>query len=128
MRLLLDTHAYLWFVGGNSALPSRTVKIIADLENERFVSFASLWEISIKAGLGKLTLPFGLDELCEDQLTINGFLPLPIGLDHIRGVNRLPHHHGDPFDRLLIAQCEAERLTIVSRDPAFDAYGIKRRW
>lgn len=128
MRLLLDTHAFLWFVSGNSALPGRTVKIVGDAKHTTFVSFASLWEISIKAGLGKLTLPFGLDELCADQLALNGFLPLAIGLDHIQAVSRLPHHHGDPFDRLLVAQCEIERLSLVSRDPAFDAYGIKRVW
>ncbi len=128
MRLLLDTHAYLWFVGGNSTLPSRTAKILAEAEHTRFVSFASLWEISIKAGLGKLELPFGLDELCDDQLAINGFSTLAIGLEHIKRVVSLPHHHGDPFDRLLVAQCQTENLALVSRDPMFDRYGIKRVW
>ena len=128
MRLLLDTHAYLWFVGGNSTLPVRTATLIADAEHTRLVSLASLWEISIKAGLGKLKLPFGLDELCDDQIVINGFSPLAIGLEHIKRVVSLPRHHGDPFDRLLVAQCEAENLALVSRNPVFDAYGIKRVW
>ena len=128
MRLLLDTHAYLWFVSGNSVLPARIAKLITEPEHTRLVSLASLWEISIKAGLGKLKLPFGLDELCDGQITKNGFAPLAIGIEHIKRVVSLPHHHGDPFDRLLVAQCAAENLALVSRDPVFDAYGIKRVW
>ncbi len=80
MRLLLDPHTYLWFVGRNcAALPGRTVKIIGDAAHTKFVSFASRWEISVTAGLGKLTLPFGLDELCDDQLSIMAFYLSPSG-------------------------------------------------
>lgn len=128
MRLLLDTHAVLWFATGNSALSATVRTRASDPANDVFVSYASLWELAIKTSLGKLKLDRELPRWLERYVTGNGFSRLAIELNHITGVAHLPHHHGDPFDRLLAVQCEAERLTLVSRDPVFDAYGIKRVW
>lgn len=128
MNLLLDTHAYLWFVGGRSSLSRAARALIEDTSHQQFVSIASLWEIAIKTSLGKLELPCGLDELFDDQLTRNGFTRLAIEPWHLKQVAILAPHHGDPFDRLLVAQCQTEDYVLISRDSGFDAYGITRRW
>ena len=119
MRLLLDTHALLWWLADES-LPARTREAIADPVNLVAVSAASAWEISIKKALGKLAAP---DDLA-DQLEAGGFEPLPISVAHAIAAGHLPRHHEDPFDRMLIAQALAEGLTIVTRDKRFDDYGV----
>lgn len=128
MKLLLDTHALLWFATGNSALSVTARARASDSTNEVLVSHATVWELAIKTALGKLELDRALPRWIEHYVTGNGFAYLPISLSHTLGVATLPQHHGDPFDRLLVAQCEIERLALVSRDPAFDAYGITRVW
>lgn len=128
MKLLLDTHAVLWFAAGNAALSVAARTHATDPQNEICVSHATVWELAIKTSLGKLKLDRELPRWLERYVVNNGFTYLPISLVHTLGVGLLPHHHGDPFDRLLVAQCEIERLAIVSRDPAFDAYGIRRVW
>ncbi len=119
MRLLLDTHALLWWLA-DEGLSSRTRDAIADPANLVAVSAASAWEIAIKKALGKLTAP---DDL-EQQVHAGGFVPLPINIAHGIAAGQLPRHHDDPFDRMLIAQALAEGLTIVTRDKRFEDYGV----
>lgn len=119
MRLLLDTHALLWWLA-DEGLAAQAREAIADPANLVVVSAASAWEISIKKALGKLNAP---DDL-EVQLEANRFDPLPIGMGHAIAAGQLPRHHEDPFDRMLIAQAFAEGLTIVTRDKRFEDYGV----
>ncbi len=119
MRLLLDTHTLLWWLA-DEGLTTQAQEAIADPANLVAVSAASAWEISIKKALGKLTAP---DDLAE-QVRAGGFTPLPISIAHGLAAGRLPHHHEDPFDRMLIAQAFAEGLTIVTRDKRFADYGV----
>jgi PIN domain nuclease of toxin-antitoxin system len=119
VRLLLDTHALLWWLA-DEGLNDRAREAIADPANLVAVSAASAWEISIKKALGKLAVP---DDL-EQQVQAGGLVPLPIGIAHGIAAGRLPRHHDDPFDRMLIAQALAEGLTIVTRDKRFDNYGV----
>ena len=119
MRLLVDTHALLCWLADEGLHPSAQ-DVIADPANLVVVSAASAWEISIKKALGKLAAP---DDL-EQQVQTGGFVPLPIGIAHGIAAGQLPHHHEDPFDRMLIAQALAEGLTIVTRDKRFDDYGV----
>ena len=128
MRLLLDTHAFLWWVAGSSELSRRARSAIADGKNECLVSLASAWEIAIKVSLGKLRIEAQLDRFLPEQLASNGFQPLAIDLRHVSRVARLPFHHRDPFDRLLAAQALEERVALVSGDPVFSRYSVKRVW
>lgn len=121
-RLLLDTHVWLWWFTGDSRLSGSARDLIAGAPEVRF-SAASAWEIAIKASLGKLTLArtFRLGA----ELQRDGFEALPIELAHAEAVRALPMHHRDPFDRLLIAQAQAESLTIVTADPQFERYDVE---
>ena len=126
MKLLLDTHIFLWFIMGSSTLSTHARDLIEDGANEKFLSVVSLWEIAIKYSLGKLSLSAPFDELIPQQLSLNGFELLNIKIDHATMVATLPFHHRDPFDRLLIAQAAVEKMPIVSVDAVFDAYPITR--
>jgi PIN domain nuclease of toxin-antitoxin system len=117
--MLLDTHALLWWLA-DEKLTSSTRELIVDPANFVAVSAVSAWEISIKRALGKLTAPGDL----ERQVLASGFMPLPISIAHGLAAGELPRHHDDPFDRMLIAQAMTDRLTIVTRDDRFGAYGI----
>ena len=128
MRILLDTHTFLWWVWDAPELPAKARKYIANPDNECLLSLASVWEIAIKSSLGKLKIDRPLDQFIPEQLSANGFKPLEIGFRHIVQVNTMPFHHKDPFDRLLAAQAREEKLLIVSADPIFTQYGIKRIW
>lgn len=128
MRVLLDTHAFLWFIEGKSLLSVRARQIIEDATNERFLSVASLWETAIKVGIGKITLHQPFETLIPAQLRVTNVTLLAITLDHVTRLMTLPLHHRDPFDRLLIAQAMAENLTILSADSTFDAYAVNRLW
>jgi PIN domain nuclease of toxin-antitoxin system len=119
VRLLLDTHALLWWLADEGLTP-QAQDAIADPGNLVAVSAASAWEISIKKALGKLAAP---DDL-EHQVQAGGFSALPISIAHGVAAGQLPHHHEDPFDRMLIAQALAEGLTIVTRDKRFGDYGV----
>jgi PIN domain nuclease of toxin-antitoxin system len=127
MRLLLDTHALLWWVADDARLSARADEVLADEAVEIHVSAASAWEIAIKARAGKLDaepLAHGLAAEIERQ----GFLPLSISLDHAERAGLLPPHHRDPFDRMLIAQAQAENLHLVSNERIFERYGVVRVW
>src|SRR5881394_53712 len=128
MKLLLDTHAFLWFIMGSANLSVNARALIEYTSNERFLSVASLWEIAIKTSLGKLTLSAPFDKLIPAQLDLNGIDLLNIQVDHLSTLATLPFHHRDPFDRLVIAQAIVEKLTVISLDGGFDLYGVTRRW
>lgn len=127
MRVLLDTHSFLWFINGDPRLSARARQLIEDTDNERFLSVASLWEIAIKMSTGKLQLSRGLPELAE-QLSRNSIKMLVITVEHLSTVAALPLHHRDPVDRLLVAQAMGEEMPIISADPVLDAYLVQRPW
>ncbi|HVB77269.1 MAG TPA: type II toxin-antitoxin system VapC family toxin [Candidatus Nitrosotalea sp.] len=120
MRLLLDTHVLLWWLADDARLSANARAVIASAESEVLVSAASAWEISIKRALGKLDAP---DDL-EAQLVQHHFSPLAISVGHALAAGALPRHHDDPFDRILVAQAQMEGLTITTRDPSFQPYGV----
>ena len=120
MKLLVDTHVLLWWLGGADELAESAANAIADPGNLVAVSAASLWEISIKRSLGKLRVEGELHE----AVVSGGFEPLPISLEHADAAGQLPPHHRDPFDRMLVAQAQSEGLTVVTRDLAFADYEI----
>lgn len=123
-RLLVDTHALLWWLTDDPALSAAARAAIADPANEPTISAASIWEIAIKQSLGKLTAP---DDLTETIVT-EGFTLLSINAQHAWRVRGLPHHHRDPFDRLLIAQAMTECMPIITTDTSFDSYDVEVRW
>lgn len=128
MRLLLDTHVFLWWITDAPELSVKARKAIADEANACYLSLASCWEMAIKASLGKLHLVTSLDRFIPEQLSANGFSLLNIDFRHTARVETMPFLHRDPFDRLLVAQAQAERLTLVSADAVLSEYGVKRIW
>jgi PIN domain nuclease of toxin-antitoxin system len=127
MKLLLDTHTFIWFVEDDKQLPNKTKKIIEDSENEIFLSIASLWEIAIKLQLKKLGLSQPIEKVME-LAALNGFVFLPILPEHIITLTKLEFYHRDPFDRIIIAQSITEEQAIITKDKVFDDYGIERIW
>jgi PIN domain nuclease of toxin-antitoxin system len=128
MRVLLDTHAFLWWVNDAPELSRAARRVIADSKNECLLSVASCWEMAIKVSFGKLQLSGKIERFLPEQMTANGIRELAIEVRHATRVSRLPFHHRDPFDRLLAAQALEEELTIVSADRIFKRYGIARVW
>jgi PIN domain nuclease of toxin-antitoxin system len=127
-RLLLDTHTFLWWVDDAPELSTAVRRAIADASNECFLSMASCWEMAIKSNLGKLKLAKPVEGFISEQLIANGFTLLHIELRHMAKIEKMPFHHRDPFDRLLIAQAISEKLTLVSADGVFSEYGVKVIW
>ncbi|MGE3725457.1 MAG: type II toxin-antitoxin system VapC family toxin [Candidatus Sericytochromatia bacterium] len=127
MAYLLDTHALIWFLEGNKQIPLGLQTLIRDPEEHIFVSLISFWEMAIKIQLGKLQLPESLEEMLADTVRVKIAI-LPLRPEHILALQSLPLHHRDPFDRILLAQSQSESLTLISRDAAFDAYGVIRLW
>ncbi len=127
MRLLLDTHPFIWFINGDNQLPEKVKILIADSENECFLSIASIWEIAIKTSLGKLELQSDFDKI-TDFLLDNGIEILPIKFEHLQTLLKLEYYHRDPFDRVIISQGIAENLMVLSKDEIFDKYPIKLIW
>lgn len=123
-RLLVDTHALLWWLTDDSALSPTAREALADPANDPLVSAASVWEIAIKRSLGKLTAP---DDL-PDRIAEQGFAWLLISVVHAWQVRDLPGHHRDPFDRLIVAQALIERLPVITSDARFNDYGVEVRW
>ncbi|HEX9997707.1 MAG TPA: type II toxin-antitoxin system VapC family toxin [Abditibacterium sp.] len=124
MRILVDTHIFIWWNDELSLLSKSARNLLEDSNNQLVISAATLWEMQIKLAIGKLPLRLPLAEMVREQQEQNGFQILPITLPHVLALENLPFHHKDPFDRLLIAQAQAENLPILSADPVFGRYNI----
>lgn len=127
MRAIADTHVLVWWLNRDPHLSAIAQKFISSSANEVFISAATAWELSIKNRSGKLKVQELLDKF-EDAMDEQGFSLLPISVDHALRAGSLPLHHSDPFDRMLVAQAQAEHVAIITADKAFDAYGIRRIW
>lgn len=128
MRVLLDTHAYLWFLAGDERLRLRGRDLITDPAPDLLFSVASLWEIAIKHSLGKLPLSQPFADTFPSVLDRDRVQVLPIEARHLARLVELPHHHRDPFDRLIVAQVIAEGVPVLTRDGAFAAYPAETIW
>lgn len=127
MKYLLDTHTLIWNFEADPRLPQHLRALIDAPEHEIFISMASLWEMTVKSSLGKLTLSKPLEEIFQHVLNI-GFSTLPIETSHLLALRDMPFHHRDPFDRLITAQCLSEKLLLLSVDTVFDHYADCRIW
>jgi PIN domain nuclease of toxin-antitoxin system len=128
MRVLIDAHTLLWAVDDLSQLSLPALTALQDLANDLFVSAGTIWELAIKVGLRKLTLSRPYRPWIEQALADLGATVLPISVAHADAQSALPHHHRDPFDRLLIAQSAVEGMAIIGVDVQFDPYGVVRIW
>ena len=127
MEYLIDTHILIWYAENNPKVSSNTIEIISNLDNRIFVSHASLWEITIKKGLGKLEYPASILEMAY-FLEKNLFSILNFDFNHYDTYLKLPPNHFDPFDRMLIAQAQSENLTIITQDDKFGKYFVPIIW
>lgn len=127
MRVLLDTHAFIWWFEADARLSAAARDAIEEAD-EGFLSIASGWEMAIKVSNGRLKLAKPVERLIPEQLGLNSFSLLQIDLDDVARVAALPYHHRDPFDRMLAAQALNDDLAIVSADPVFRKYDVKRIW
>ncbi len=125
MRALLDTHVFLWWIMDSPLLPQSARQIIADARNELFLSAASGWEIALKASRGRLQLPDIPERFVARQLAENSIMSLPVLMSHALHVYRLPNHHQDPFDRLIIAQSQLEDLPLLTMDQEIARYEVQ---
>jgi len=128
VRLLLDTHTFIWFIEGHSNLSSLAKNLIEDPENQRLLSIASLWEIAIKTSLGRLNLNASIQQLVDIHVYGNAIALLPINPSCLDSLTNMVFYHKDPFDRLIIAQAMVEKLTIVSKDSLFGGYDVDCVW
>ena len=125
MKVLLDTQTWLWLQDRVGRFSDSTLEILQDLDTDRILSMASVWELSIKFALGKLRLPEAPDRYVPDRLALSMTRILPIELRHAVHVAQLPPHHRDPFDRMLVAQALIERMPVLTADRRFTAYGVE---
>jgi PIN domain nuclease of toxin-antitoxin system len=128
VKLLLDTHAFLWFVTSDPQLSETALDLIAEPTNEILISPASYWEIAIKVSLGKYPLSVPFEKFFQEGIDGSDMAILPIEVRHAAVLASLPMHHKDPFDRMVVSQGIAEQIPIVSADAALDAYGVQRLW
>jgi PIN domain nuclease of toxin-antitoxin system len=128
MRLLLDTHAFLWWVNNDSTLSSAARTAISNERNECYLSMASCWEMAIKTSIGKLRLNTTIERFIPDELANNDIKLLAVDFKHVAKVENLPFLHRDPFDRLLVAQALIEKMTFITADAIISDYGVKRLW
>jgi len=128
MKVLLDTHAFLWLITGDDRLSENARQTFLNTENSLFFSAASLWEICIKKSLGKISLKDGWFQMIKEEMEINTIQWLPIEMIHCAEVTGLPFHHRDPFDRMLIAQAIVEEMKLLSRDSRLSDYAIELIW
>jgi PIN domain nuclease of toxin-antitoxin system len=128
MKLLLDTHAFIWWDSEPARLSPQALALCQDRENALLLSVVSIWEMQIKLQLGKLGLALPLREIVESQCQTNNVEVLPITLAHVLALENLPVHHKDPFDRLLVAQAIVEEVVLVSGDPNIAKYPVQVVW
>ena len=128
MRRLIDSHTLIWAVDDPTRLGPQAVAELKNAANRLLLSAASVWELAIKVGRGKLTLSLPYRQWMAKAIADLALAILPVTVDYAHVQAGLPHHHGDPFDRLMVAQALVERVPIVSADAAFDAYGVLRLW
>ncbi len=128
MKLLLDTHTFMWWDSNANRIPPETLSLTRQADTQLLVSLVSFWEIQIKTQIGKLTLRSPLAEVIAHQQAENKIILLPMTLAHILELDNLPQHHKDPFDRLLIAQSRCEAATLVSRASVFKQYNCSLIW
>ena len=128
MKALLDTHTFIWWMSDSPSLSQTARDFIQRDEHEIFLSAATVWELAIKASKGRIVLPDALENFVSNALTYYHFSVLPIQFDHAYRVMALPNHHNDPFDRVLIAQCQCEDMVLLSADPILPNYGVRVIW
>jgi len=128
MRLLLDTHALLWFLEDDPQLSANARSAISDPSNQSYYSLVSIWEVSIKFSLGKLRTAYPLNAEFEDNLEEQGFLQCVPSFEDFAGVQHLPFHHNDPLDRLLISQAMSSKAHLISKDEVLNHYDVKCLW
>jgi PIN domain nuclease of toxin-antitoxin system len=128
VNLLLDTHVFLWLRLTPGKIPQKILDAYYDINNDIFLSIASIWEIQIKFQLGRLELTLPLNQLIHEQRADNGLQILPIETNHIYALNDLPLYHNDPFDRLILAQAKLENLHLASADTVFSRYDVDLIW
>jgi PIN domain nuclease of toxin-antitoxin system len=128
LDLLLDTHAFLWWLLGDVSLSASARAAIGDTRNDIFVSAASAWEITTKVRIGKLPAAVEIAKDLAASMEDQGFVPLPVSFAHGQMAGALPGPHRDPFDRMLVAQAMAGGMVLVSNEQRFDAYGVRRLW
>jgi PIN domain nuclease of toxin-antitoxin system len=128
VKLLVDAHTLIWAVDDPSKLSPPAATALQDAGNDLLLSAGTIWEIAIKVGLGKLSLSMPYRQWMNQAISDLGMTVLPITVEYADAQGNLPKHHGDPFDRLLVAQARVENMALVSADPGFDPYGINRLW
>jgi PIN domain nuclease of toxin-antitoxin system len=128
MKLLLDTNVFIWLNDAPHRLREKVMTVVANPDNDLFLSLTSIWEMQIKIQLGKLQLNDPLPDILRTQQVENNLQILTINLNHIWSLENLPYHHRDPFDRLLIAQAQTEGMTLVSADGIFELYDVDLLW
>jgi PIN domain nuclease of toxin-antitoxin system len=128
VNVLLDTQAFLWWTSSSARLSDRALDVIGDPATTVHVSVASAWEIAIKTSAGRLELEAPPAEYVADRLRLHGFQPVPIDLVHALRAGTLPRHHGDPFDRMIVAQGQLEDMPIVTADPLIGLYDVETIW
>ncbi|MBN1452094.1 MAG: type II toxin-antitoxin system VapC family toxin [Anaerolineales bacterium] len=128
MKYLLDTHTFLWWNLGDSQLSERARELISDGKNEIFLSAASAWEIAIKTAKGRLVIPEEPAQYLANRMSYYRFHALPVQVSHAVHVYDLPNHHADPFDRLLVAQCQLESLPLITKDENIQKYDLEVIW
>lgn len=128
MKLLLDTHAFIWWINSSNRLSETVLTLLKSRQHQIILSVASTWEMQIKLLSGKLTLVRPLRDVIETQQQVNALQLLSIELKHVLALDTLPMHHRDPFDRLLIAQAKVEDAVLVSTDPVFQQYQVNLLW
>ncbi|RJR21239.1 MAG: type II toxin-antitoxin system VapC family toxin [Desulfobacteraceae bacterium] len=128
MRIILDTHCWLWWIAEPERLRDSARLVIADRNNEIYLSAASSWEIAIKYSLGKLALPEPPEDFVPKRLARDAVFPLPVQHVHVLHVSTLPQYHKDPFDRLIISQSLIEHIPIMTVDRQFESYDVKILW
>jgi PIN domain nuclease of toxin-antitoxin system len=128
VKLLLDPHTFLWFIGGSNELSAHARAVIEETENDRYLSVASLWEMAIKVSIGKLEVPLPFTRLVQKHVRGNAIEVLRVEPEHLDEQRRMSFHHRDPFDRLIFAQAIVEEMPIVSCDDAFEDYSVRLVW